>query len=215
VSAGSTLAVVALVAPVAACAACAACAPAPPPTSEATPAGLERALADLRADPDPAAALAAWRLPAPAFRRILVEPYRDLAEGYTTRYGASVAPLAAAVAAPGALHARRHFAGDPRLTPAELHLRWAVPPLYPSLVVDLAGTDLDAVFLHDGERWRVVVGIDPLLTARIADPACAHHLDHTDGRCAEIGWMIADRALRIDHDGLIHACALAATACSP
>jgi hypothetical protein len=191
----------------------------PPPPPPATADDLAAYLAGLAAG-DPAAAareVAGWPLDRALWERTLVEPYRGL--------WAEIAPQARlrALAAqlrqlrPGAVTARRHYAGDPRLTPGQLWQRWALPPLYPSFVAELDGRPLDAVFLHDGARWRALAGLDEQILARVRalDPACAAHLaavaQSTD--CASACWEAAEAALRSQRDRFARGCHLAATLC--
>ena len=186
----------------AACAALAALAtcsraPAPPPPGTAD--DLAAYIARLAAgEPDAAAReLARWPLDRALWQRTVVEPYR-------ARWAElSPAPRLRAIATqlrPGTVTARRHYADDPRLTPGQLWQRWALPPLYPSFVVELGGRPLDTVFLHDGARWRALAGLDDLIDARVRarDPGCAAHLAAATGSadCAGAAWAVADAALR-------------------
>ncbi|HEU4732509.1 MAG TPA: hypothetical protein VFT22_31660 [Kofleriaceae bacterium] len=116
-----------------------------------------------------------------------------------------------------AVTARRHFAGDPRLTPAQSRDRWALPVLYPSLVAEAGGAPIEAVFVPDGDRWSALIGLDTIVRARVAAlaPACAADLALAGptGRCAEVGAAIVMAALRTDRDQLAHVCRLADTLC--
>jgi hypothetical protein len=147
----------------------------------------------------------------------VVDPYSELWPEYARGFDEASAPLLARLAAGGAVAARRHFAGDPRLTPAQGRLRWAVPVQYPSVVVELGGAPFDTVFVYDGARWRVLAGLDELLLAhvRARDPACAALLARAGppGRCTEVGWLVADAGLRTDPARFAHACRLAAAQC--
>lgn len=202
----------------AATAACRRAAPPAPPTAE----GLAAYVADLaaRAAGDPAAAareLAGWPLDAALWQRTVVAPYRARFADVNPapRLAALAAALAAAPAGP--VTARRHYAGDAHLTPGQAWLRWALPPLYPSYVAELAGRPLDTVLLHDGARWRALVGADDLIdrAARALDPACAELLRGAAASpaCAKVGWMIADAALGTDRERFARACRIAATLC--
>ena len=161
--------------------------------------------------------VAAWVLPEAAWTRTVVAPYRPLYAEYVRAFEAARPELVAQLAVAAPVTARRHFAGDRRLTLAEARLRWAVPVLYPSMVAEHAGTPIDAVFVHDGSRWRALAGLDSVVLAhvRALDPACAELLAHAGppGRCTEVGWVIADAALRSDHKAFTHACLLAAPHC--
>src|SRR5262249_6636718 len=141
------------------------------------------------------------------------------------------------LARPGPVTARRHFAGDPRLAPAEARNRWALPTLFPSVVAEVGGAPIDAVFIADGPAWRALVGLDQVVLARVAalDPGCAAHLPLAGppGHCTDVGAAIADAALRAEtlraetlraetlraetlrkaDDQLAHVCRLAETLC--
>jgi hypothetical protein len=159
-----------------------------------------------------------WILDEASWNTTIVEPYRALYADYARGFDAAAAPLVAELAHAGAITARRHFAGDPRLTRAQARLRWAVPVQYPSVVAELAGEPIDAVFVFDGASWRVLAGLDDLLLARARaiDPACGELLARAGpiGRCTEVGWAIADAALRSDRERFAHACALATSLCT-
>ena len=163
-------------------------------------------------------AIAEWILDERAWRQIVVPPFRSLFDDYARGFDAAAARVSAQLARSGAIVARRHFAGDPRLTPSQARLRWVVPPLYPSVVAELDGAPIDTVFVHDGTRWRALVGVDELLVARVRslDPACGALVQRAGpiGRCTEVGWMVADTALRDDRAGFAHACRLAAALCA-
>ena len=193
-----------------------------PPPAPPTAGDLAAYLGDL-ATRDPAeiaAELARWPLDRALWRRTLVAPYRALFDA--CRPGDRLRALRDGLRR-GAVTARRHYAGDPRLTPGQAWLRWAVPPLYPSFVAELDGRPLDTVFLHDGARWRALAGLDDLIAARVRalDAVCAEHLARvvasTD--CANAGWAIADAALRIDGESrldrerFVRACRIATSLC--
>jgi len=187
----------------AALAALAACrrAPAPPP---GTAEDLAAYLAGLAAgDPEAAAReLARWPLDRALWQRTVVGPYRAVWDQLAPegRLRALRGELRR-----GAVTARRHYAGDPRLTPGQFWQRWALPPLYPSFVVEIDGRPLDTVFLHDGVRWRALAGLDELIAARVRtlDPGCAALLDGViaSAACASACWAVADAALRIGARG--------------
>jgi hypothetical protein len=158
-----------------------------------------------------------WIVDETTWSRDVVEPYRALYSEYVAGFDAQVPALVAQLAPAGVVTARRHFAGDKRLTLAEARLRWAVPVQFPSVVAELDGKPIDAVFVHDGGRWRALVGLDPLMLAHVAalDPACEKLIEHAgpSGRCTEVGWLVADSALRDDQQRFAHACQLASTLC--
>jgi hypothetical protein len=189
--------------------------PPPQPTAEELAAYLGGLAA--RDPADIAEELAGWPLDRELWRRTLVEPYRELFEA--CRPDDRLRALKAGLRR-GAVAARRHYAGDRRLTPGQAWLRWALPPLYPSFVAEIDGQPLDTVFLHDGARWRALVGLDDLIAARVRarDPACAEHLDGAVAStgCATAAWAIADAALRTGPtapDRVARACRIAATLC--
>jgi hypothetical protein len=161
--------------------------------------------------------VASWIVDETTWSRDVVEPYRALYGEYVAGFDRHVPALVAQLAPLGEVTARRHFAGDRRLTPAEARMRWAVPVQFPSMVAELGGAPIDTVFVHDGARWRALVGLDPILLAHVAalDPECAKRiaLAGPPGRCSEIGWLVADSALRLQRERFAHACQLATTLC--
>jgi hypothetical protein len=193
----------------------AACSRAPAP-APATADGLAAHVAGLAAgDPDAAAReLARWPLDRALWERTLVEPYRG-------RW-AELAPegrlrALAGELRPGAVTARRHYAGDPRLTPGQLWQRWALPTLYPSFVVEIDGRPLDTVFLHDGVRWRALAGLAELIEGRVRglDPGCAAHLAGViaSADCASAAWALTDAALRNNREAFVRGCRIAENLC--
>ncbi|HTR50731.1 MAG TPA: hypothetical protein VMJ10_08495 [Kofleriaceae bacterium] len=162
--------------------------------------------------------VATWLVDEATWRRVIVEPYRELYGDYVRGFDTASAPLVAQLAPLGDVTTRRHFAGDPRLTRAQGRLRWTLPPLYPSAVAELDGTPIDTVFLWDGMQWRALVGLDEVVRARARaiDPACAAHLALAGpiGHCSEVGAAIADAAVRGDRARFGHLCGLAATLCA-
>ena len=194
----------------------AACRPAPAPGSpEALVAYLETVVGADEATRQREAA--SWRLDPPLWDHTVTEVYRPLHTDYQQTFEAALPALVAQLAHPGPISARRHYAGDPRLTLAQSRDRWALPTLYPSLVAEAGGTSIDAVFVPDGARWRVLVGLDAVVRARVAalDPHCAANLALAGptGRCTDVGAAIADAALRTQRERLAHVCRLADTLC--
>lgn len=163
-------------------------------------------------------AVAGWVLDEAAWDRTVVPTYRPLWKDYVAAFDRARPALVARLAARGPVTARRHFAGDPKLTRAQGRLRWAVPVLYPSLVAELGGAPIDTVFVPDGARWRVLAGLDDVVLARVRalDPACAARVERAgpSGHCTEAGWAAVDAALRTDAGGFAHACSLAAALCA-
>jgi hypothetical protein len=159
-----------------------------------------------------------WRLDVAGWRRVVVDPYRAIYADYAHAFDAQVPALVAQLAKRGAVSVRAHYAGDPRLTPGQARARWAVPVLYGSQVAELDAVPIDVVFARDGNRWRAITGFDVMIRAHVEalDPACARLLERAGptGRCTEIGWVIADAALRADRRRFDHACQLAASLCA-
>lgn len=190
--------------------------PAPPPGS---PEALVAYLTPV-AGADPATRqreVAGWELDEALWNRTVVAAYRPLYAEYRAAFAAAAPGLVDRLAGGPPVTARRHFAGDPRLTLAEARDRWALPVLFPSLVAEAGGAPIDAVFVADGGRWRTLAGLDVAVRARVAalDPACAADLALAGrtGRCTDLGAAIAEAALRTDRDRLAHVCRLAETLC--
>ena len=158
-----------------------------------------------------------WIVDETTWSRDTVEPWRGLYKEYVAQFDARVPALVARLASHGPVTARRHFAGDKRNTRAESRLRWAVPVQFPSSVAELDGQPIDAVFVFDGGHWRALVGVDDLVLAHVKalDPACETYLERSgpSGRCTEVGWLVADAALRNQQQRFAHACQLASTLC--
>ena len=161
--------------------------------------------------------VASWQLDAALWERTVVAPYRSLHADYQRAFAAEAPALVARLAHGGAVTARRHYAGDPRLTLSQGRDRWALPPLYPSLVAEAGGAPIEAVFVPDGARWRALVGLDAALRAHVTalDPGCAANLARAGatGGCTDVGAAIAFAALRTDREQLAHVCRLAETLC--
>jgi hypothetical protein len=164
---------------------------------------------------------ARWQLEAGRWDHTVVAVYRPLHADYQQAFAAALPALVAELARPGPVTARRHYAGDPRLTLAQSRNRWALPTLYPSLVAESGGVAIDAVFVPadgpDGPPWRALVGLDAVVRARVfaLDPRCAANLALAGptGRCTDVGAAVADAALRTDRDRLAHVCRLADALC--
>jgi len=162
--------------------------------------------------------IARWQFDEPAWRRTVVEPYRTLHAEYVAAWNAAMPSLVARLAAPGTIETRPHFAGDPRLTPAQARARWALPVGFASQVASQGGVPIDLVFVRDGDRWRAITGLDRIIRSHVAalDTTCASVLDLAapPPRCRDLAWEIADAALRTDRARFAHACSLAASHCA-
>jgi hypothetical protein len=185
--------------------------PAPPGSPEALAGYLRRVVGADAATRQREAA--SWRLDAALWDRTVVAVYRPLHAEYEQAFAAALPALVDRLARAGAVTARRHYAGDPRLTPAEARDRWALPTLFPSLVAEAGGEPIDAVFIADGadrgdpagpgdgRSWRALVGLDAVVLARVAalDARCAENvaLAGPAGHCTDVGAAIAEAALRV------------------
>jgi hypothetical protein len=195
------------------------CGRAAPKPAPGTPEDLEVYLRTI-AGADPATRaheVATWVLDEATWNHTIVEPWRAIWQDYARGFDAASAPLVAQLATPGQVTARRHWAGDPQLTPAQARLRWVLPVQYPSVIAAIAGGAIDTVFVYDGARWRALAGVDELLVAKIRarDPECAALLARAGptGRCIEVGWLVADSGWRADASRFAHACRLAHVLC--
>lgn len=161
--------------------------------------------------------VASWVLDQSSFAHTVVPTYRPLWQDYLAANEAARPALVARLAATGEITARRHFAGDPGITPSQGRLRWAVPTLYPSMVAELGGKPIDTVFVFDGARWRTLAGLDDVVLARVRalDAGCGERLALAGprGKCTEVGWAVADAALRDDREGFARMCALSSRLC--
>ncbi|HSN25425.1 MAG TPA: hypothetical protein VLT45_04045 [Kofleriaceae bacterium] len=162
-------------------------------------------------------AVTGWILDEHAFDRIVVPPFTQLWKDYAAHFDAEMPALVTRLAARGAITTRRHYAGDPRLTNAQVRVRWALPVQYPSVVAELDGAPIDTVFVWDGSGWRVLAGVDDLVVQRVRtlDPHCADQLlkSGPPGQCTDVGWFVATSALKGDQAGFARACQLAANVC--
>jgi hypothetical protein len=161
--------------------------------------------------------VATWQIDAALWDRTVVAPYRPLHADYQRAFAAEAPALVARLAQGGTITTRRHYAGDPRLSLSQGRDRWALPPLFPSLVAEAGGEPIDAVFVPDVARWRALIGLDTVVRARVAalDPGCAASLARagSTGRCTDIGAAIADAALRNNREQLAHVCRIAEALC--
>ena len=161
-------------------------------------------------------AVTSWKIDEAAWPRLTTDPYRAAYADYARQFALAAPALVARLAHRGAITTRPHFADDRRLTPGQARARWAQPVQAPSELAELAGAPIDAVFVRDGEHWRVIVGIDAIVRERAAalDPACAALFDAlTPGVCADAAWVVAEAALRSDRPRFARACTQATHLC--
>jgi hypothetical protein len=158
--------------------------------------------------------VASWRFDEATWRRIVVDPYRDVFADYDRQFTAELPRITKRLER-GTIVTRKHFAGDDRLTTGEAWTRWALPVLADSEVATIDGAPLDVVFVHDGERWRAITGLDRVIRARVTalDAACAPLMEAPTKQCRELAWQIADAALRNQRSRFTRSCALAASHC--
>lgn len=153
---------------------------------------------------------------------VVVEPYRGVFDDYARAFDAAAPAITAQIEASNAkarsmVMTRQHYAGDPALTRGQARARWALPVQAPAQVAVLDGAPIDAVFVRAGDRYKAIVGIDQIIIdrTRALDAACAQLLVARGSKtCQEVGWEIAEAALREDRQRLAHACSLAQTQCA-
>jgi hypothetical protein len=161
-----------------------------------------------------------WKLDRAGWDRLVVEPYRGEWSyvRYANAFDEAVPALAAQLRAGGGVTVRPHFAGDPLNTLGQARARWAVPVQHPSKVALVGGKPFDVVFDIDREgHVRALAGVDRIINLRAGsiDPVCADYLASArTGKCLEIGWVIAEAALRDERERFARACAQAAGLCT-
>ena len=151
-----------------------------------------------------------WKLDPEGWQLVTTDPYRNHYAEYAEQFDRLAAELVVQLAKPGSITIRQHFAGDPALTIGQARARWAQPVAAVSHIAQVDSTKIDAVFVRDRERWRVIVGVDTLVFQRTAakDVACATRArGQWKGTCVDLAWFVADSALRDDDSQLTRACA--------
>jgi hypothetical protein len=163
--------------------------------------------------------VATWLMPEATWNKTIIIPWRSLYAEYAAHFAARAGETIAQLGSLDPVTTRRHWAGDRKLTLGEARLRWALPVQYPSMVAELGGHALDAVFIYDYDKqhWRALLGLDELVLdhVRALDPDCAAKLLLAGplGHCTEIGFVVAAAALRGGGPELARACRMAATMC--
>jgi hypothetical protein len=203
------------------------------PEAHEEPAGLaglraaierERAAIGGAVDPRAAAAaiLAGRELPAAAWPELVSERFRphrgEAAAAFAAAIPAAADELAALGRAAGALpiEVRWQYADDPQLAPAQARMRVALPVGRPGAIALAGGRPLAPIFVHDGARWRALLGLDDVVAARIAarDPACAAaYRAAAREPCLAMSAPVIAAALDPDAAGLARACGRLAAAC--
>lgn len=205
--------------------------PAPPPDLVGPEGLAARLVADserITGAIDPAAAarevVAGWKMPAAGWATRVTSPYRGVWAEYAAQFDAAAPALAArlqAWAEDGAdIEARVHYAGDPDLSLEQSRLRPALPTGEPGAVIvpAIGEVILGEVFVHDGQRWRTLTGLDAAVRARVGrhDAPCADQYARA-GRldpCGDVAWEVTRAALADDTAGLTRACAALLQRCS-
>ncbi len=163
--------------------------------------------------------VATWLMPEATWNKTIIIPWRSLYAEYAAHFTAHANETIASLASLDPVTTRRHWAGDRKLTLGEARLRWALPVQYPSMVAELGGHALDAVFIYDydAQHWRALLGLDDLVIdhVRVLDADCAARLvlAGPPGHCTEIGFVVAAAALRGGGPDLARPCRMAATMC--
>ena len=145
-------------------------------------------------------------MPREVWNRVVVPPFTSLYDDYARSFALTLGS--------GPWATRRHFAGDPALTPNQARARWLLPTMFPSEVA----TGIDAVFVPDGDRWFALAGIDRIIRARVdaMDASCGATIDvpEPSKMCRDAAFAVAHATLRTDATRFQHACAIAKTACA-
>ena len=128
--------------------------------------------------------------------------------------------------------ARRHYAGDLRLSASAAHLRWIVPVLFESYVIAVGDHQFDLVFvpIRSGSRpgWGAIGSVDDEVAKWLSagtqnnPTAAALRLQCTqkwrnsngDGVCMGISAVAASAAMRGDTNAIDHACSLIIRHCT-
>jgi hypothetical protein len=177
-----------------------------PPTTPPEARGLEGLQAHLTAARrDPARAFDGWEISADTWRGLVTETYRDDHAAYAAELARRRESLVDAVRGWEPVPARWQYADDPTLSLGEVHARWILPVGRPGVIAP----GIDAVFVHDGARWRVLVDLDPLIEERAAAaaPGCEIAYRAMEPKdCQDWAWSIAEGAMSDDAAGLARAC---------
>jgi hypothetical protein len=97
--------------------------------------------------------------------RIVTPPYRGAGAG-------DPATLRQALVVEGAVSVKILFADDTTVPASLRRARPAVPVGRPPLVGFIAGHALPALWVFHGGRWRCLIDLDGVVTARITDATC-------------------------------------------
>lgn len=196
----------------------------PGPTPDDLATVIRRDLEAIGHAGDPRATAAAivdeWELREPAWSRLVTAAFRPHHAAYEAAFEAAreqaIDELIARRPPPPEVAARVHYADDPALAPDQARLRVALPVGRPGAIVTVGGHPLAPIFVHDGRRWRALLGLDRVVTDRIAagDEACvAPYRAAQREPCLAMSAPIITAALTGDASGLERACARLRGAC--
>ncbi|HUQ01009.1 MAG TPA: hypothetical protein VM261_00880 [Kofleriaceae bacterium] len=124
--------------------------------------------------------------------RIVTPPYRGAGAGDPAR-------LREAVVREGAVTVKILYADDATVPASLRRARPAVPVGRPPLVGFIGGAALPALWVFHGGRWRCLVDLDGVVTARLPDAACRTAYERSEhGRCLDFTGALAAAALTAD-----------------
>ncbi|HTJ43598.1 MAG TPA: hypothetical protein VL463_15945 [Kofleriaceae bacterium] len=165
--------------------------------------------------------VASWKMSEELWDAQVMDAYRAHWRDYAAAFDAAAPALADRLASlRGDVRAQTQYADDPSLTDAQIRVRWIFPVGRPGAVAWIGGERLDVVFVHDGDRWRALLGADAMIrdAVRALEPGCvpAYLAAGPPGRCSSFGAVIAEAAMRGQRDRLHRACEIAAAnGCAP
>lgn len=197
---------------------------------------LRAFVAALAMRPDLERAVTELALDEAGFARAVVPSYRGLFAAYARHSGLAARALAAELAdaraatppdargatPPGAapptmsVRERRHYSGDPTLSPAQARTRWAQPVQSESWLVEVNGHLLDTVWVSDRGRWRSLHGLSEAALAQLEVRECAAAVATAGapGPCSDAAWGALDATLRGASEAAARACARAQVVCT-
>jgi hypothetical protein len=124
--------------------------------------------------------------------RIVTPPYRGAGAG-------DPATLRQALVVEGAVTVKILFADDATVPASLRRARPAVPVGRPPLVGFIAGDALPALWVFHGGRWRCLIDLDGVVTARITDATCRAAYERSErGRCLDFTGALAAAVLAAD-----------------
>ena len=134
--------------------------------------------------------------------RIVTTPYRGVPAG-------DPATLRAALVVEGPVTARVLYADDETVPASLRRARPAVPVGRPPLVAFIGDRALPALWVFHGDRWRCLVDLDGVVTARLPDAACRTAYERSErGRCLDFTGALAAAGLTGDTTARDRLCTL-------